>query len=89
MLVLGTRGRRFDPCCPDNKKINYMEQEQEQEQFKIDPPDFSEFAELYKNTMMGALDVMSTIVDDKKEKEDLIAEIQSNLDDTLKQLGAN
>jgi hypothetical protein len=61
----------------------------EQEEFKIDPPDFSEFAELYKTTMIGALDAMSTIVDDKKEKEDLIAEIQTDLDNTLRQLGGN
>jgi hypothetical protein len=59
----------------------------EQEEFKIELPDFSEFAELYKKTMLGALDVMGTIVDDKEEKEDLINEIQTDLDNTLKQLG--
>jgi hypothetical protein len=58
-----------------------------EEEFKIEPPNFSEFAELYKKTMLDALDVMSTIVDDKEEKENLIDEIQSDLDNTLKQLG--
>jgi hypothetical protein len=59
----------------------------EQEEFIIEPPDFSEFSELYKKTLMGALDIMGNIVDNKKEKEDLIGEIQSDLDNTLKQLG--
>lgn len=81
MLVLGTRGRRFDPCCPDYKNRKM------EEEFTIQPPDFSEFAELYKNTLEGALNIMSTIVDDKLEKEDLVNEIQSDLDNTLKQLG--
>jgi|688.fasta_scaffold03601_5 hypothetical protein len=59
----------------------------EQEEFKIEEPDFSEFSELYKKTLIGALDIMSNIVDDKLEKQDLIDEIQSDLDNTLKQLG--
>lgn len=58
-----------------------------QEQFKINPPDFSEFAELYKNTLQTSLDVMGTIVDNDLDKQDLINEIQSDLDNTLKQLG--
>jgi hypothetical protein len=57
------------------------------EEFKIDPPDFSEFSKLYEKTLLGALDVMSTIVDDEKERDGLIDEIQSDLDNTLKQLG--
>ena len=61
----------------------------DQEQFKINPPDFSEFAELYKHTLMASLDVMGNIVDDNLEKQDLINNIQSDLDTILKQLGGN
>jgi hypothetical protein len=59
------------------------------EEFRIVQPDFTEFTDLYKNTLVSALDVMGAIVDDNMEKEDLINEIQSDLDNTLRKLGGS